>query len=40
MGHLSDLIGQLNEIKEERLSAFILDHVLPDATDDQLLGWL
>jgi hypothetical protein len=39
MGHLSDLIGQLNEIKEEKeLSAFILDHVLPDMTDDQPFG--
>jgi hypothetical protein len=39
MGHC--LTGQLNEIKEEKeLSAFILDHVLPDMTDDQTFGWL
>jgi hypothetical protein len=39
MGHLSDLIRQLNEIREETvLSAFILDHVLPDMTDDQPSG--
>lgn len=39
MGHLSDLIRQLNEIREEKeLSGFILDHVLPDMTDDHPFG--
>jgi hypothetical protein len=39
MGHLSDLIGQLYEIKEEtELSAFVLDHVVPDMTDDPPFG--
>jgi hypothetical protein len=39
MGHLSDLICQLYEIREEKeLSAFILDHVLPDMTDDHPFG--
>jgi hypothetical protein len=34
MGHLSDLICQLYEIREEKeLSAFILDHVLPDKSN-------